>query len=637
MRRAIFSRIVAVACLMLIVLTVYSLVFRASNNKDTLSAQEGRLDLSTRDLSADGAVYLGGEWEFYYRQFLDPRLPVSTSADGYIDVPELWNSFQVNGEEIGSEGYGTYRLRVALPEVDSVLGLKIPSMSSCYRLYANGTLISANGSPGASAETEIPQWKPGTAFLATGSTDLELIVHVSNFHHVKGGMWGQIMLGEQEEIIRYRDLSLSRSYLLFGMLVISAFFMLSLSLVERNFTYFSLGLFCLFSGLREITVRDVAIWNIAGQVSFDQLSKLEYLTMPCAVLFLTLFMRDLYRQTYNRRVCDAICLSSSLLIMLAILAPTRVFSLFLAAYIANALIALAYAAFAAARACLRGQPSAEIGLVGAVILLLATINDTLNLGKITNSYGAAHSYAIAFSLFLLSQLYIVFSNIAGNYQQATRAVQSQLLLLQSQIKPHFLYNVLTTVQYLIDESPEKAKRLLIELVEYLRGKFKYGFDTDVGLIPLWKELDLVESYVYMSNARFGDRIDLRLEVEDGCLEQLIPAFFVQPLVENSVVHGLGEGQLAIDISVRRTDHEMIVTVQDDGVGIGRIELQSLFADHARDNHTGEGNGIGLRNIRRRMQLYYRRDIAVSSEKGQGTTVTLAIPLKLESPGEVKQR
>jgi len=96
-------------------------------------------------------------------------------------------------------------------------------------------------------------------------------------------------------------------------------------------------------------------------------------------------------------------------------------------------------------------------LIGVIIILMAAVNDTLSIERITNNYRLSHTYAVAFSLFLLCQIYIIFLNISEKYKQAQQAAETQLTSLQSQIKPHFLYNILNTIQYLVDQNPNNPK------------------------------------------------------------------------------------------------------------------------------------------------------------------------------------
>lgn len=618
------TKILVAVCLLLILSTIYGLFWGASRDKKSIHAEAGFLDLSTLDFSADNAVYLGGKWAFYYNKFIDP-VGSKDSPDGFIKVPKLWNSFLYEGKSIGAHAYGSYRLGVKLGHSQDILGLKLPSMSSCYRLYINGKLIHQSGVPGTSRESETPEWKPDIAFFAPHSAHLDIVVHVSNFHYAKGGMWGNILFGSKEGIVKYRDISLMRSFLLFGILSITALFMLSLSLIEKNFPCLYLGLFCLACALREITVREVAIWNILGHIHHSLLAKLEYITMPLITLFYIMFIYNLYKREFSKKVYTGISLIMVVLTLFTLLTEPNIFSSYLWVYQMVVLMAFIYSAFIIARAFIKKNPSSGIILAGIVIMLLAIVNDILYVEKINTNYGAAHAYTIAFSIFLMTQIYTVFFNIWDNYKRAGQAARSQLMLMQSQIKPHFLFNILNTIQAFIDENPRKSKRLINVLANYLRSNFKYNFNPDVSLIPLKEELEIIKHYVYMSNTRFDDRIELELDVDRRCLEHKIPAFIIQPLVENSIKHGLIKGKLRIVVSAKLSPDDLIINVKDDGVGMSRIQLYNLFENKTENRHDLAEGGIGLENVRMRMRVLYNRDIEIYSQKGRGTRVSLIIP------------
>ena len=626
LKRPKFHRILVTIFLLLILLSIYGLFLGASKDKESIHARTGFLDLSTLHFSSDNAVYLGGEWAFYYNEYIDPAGSTAL-PDGFIEVPKIWNSFLYEGESIGPHAYGSYRLTVKLSDdSQDILGLKLPSMSSSYKLYINGKLIHQSGIPGISKETETPEWKPNIAFFAPDSSDIDIVIHVSNFHYAKGGMWGNILFGSKEDVVEYRDTSLMRSYLLFGILSITCIFLLSLSLIEKNFPCLYLGLFCLSSALREVAVREVAIWNILGHIDHIMLARLEYITMPLITLFHTIFIYNLYQREFGKKVYRGISISMVAMIPFTLFATPNTFSSYLWVYQLSVLISFSYSAFIITKSFIRNNTSSGILLIGLIVMLLAIVNDILYAEKINTNYGLAHAYTIAFTIFLMTQVFMVFINISENYKRAQLATRSQFMLLQSQIKPHFLFNILNTIQQLVDKNPAKSKKLISVLSDYLRGNFTYGSNPDINLILLRDELTLVESCVYMANTRFDDRIELELDVDSQCLEHKIPSLILQPLVENSIKHGLTEGNLKILITAKMSPKNLIINVRDDGVGMSKIQIHNLLESKTQDLQHLSEDGVGLKNVRMRMQLLYNRDIAIQSEKGQGTEVSLIIPL-----------
>lgn len=199
--------------------------------------------------------------------------------------------------------------------------------------------------------------------------------------------------------------------------------------------------------------------------------------------------------------------------------------------------------------------------------------------------------------------------------------EAQLVALRAQINPHFLFNALNTIISLIEETPEEAE----QAVEHLAAIFRHILQTSSErFIPLESELALVQHYLSIEKARFGERLDLDFQIEPQTRTHPVPAFAVQTLVENAIKHGLekkrGTGRLTIGATYTEAGHVRL-TVADTGVGI-----PALFDASAAEAAQGQFYGIGLRNVAQRMQqLYDQADLLTLTSSPEGTTATLAIP------------
>ncbi|HWR30472.1 MAG TPA: ATP-binding protein, partial [Negativicutes bacterium] len=203
---------------------------------------------------------------------------------------------------------------------------------------------------------------------------------------------------------------------------------------------------------------------------------------------------------------------------------------------------------------------------------------------------------------------------------ARDVIRTEVAFLQSQIKPHFFYNVLNTIVSLCYTDSQKAGNLLTEFSNYLRRSF--DIKENSILTSLEKELELVKSYVVIEQARFGERLQITYEVDSNLLSCKIPPLIIQPLVENAVRHGLmgREEGGHIAVTVRKEDHAVIIAVSDDGVGIPAERLPDLLSTEQ------DGVGVGLRNINRRLHSCFGTSLSITSQEGQGTLVTMTIPL-----------
>ena len=186
--------------------------------------------------------------------------------------------------------------------------------------------------------------------------------------------------------------------------------------------------------------------------------------------------------------------------------------------------------------------------------------------------------------------------------------------LANQINPHFLFNTLTSISSLIRSQPETARVLIVKLSSLLRRLLR----SQEHFVTLREELAAVDEYLDIERIRFGPSLVVDKDIEDSTLEIIVPSMILQPLVENSIKHGLGRkvGEGRITIKSRREPGHAVIEVVDNGVGLpaNRMELASE-------------SGIGLRNVNERLRVIYGANyqLRLQSLPGQGTSATIEIP------------
>jgi len=194
------------------------------------------------------------------------------------------------------------------------------------------------------------------------------------------------------------------------------------------------------------------------------------------------------------------------------------------------------------------------------------------------------------------------------------AAEAELRALRAQINPHFLFNALTTIGYLIQTAPERALETLMRLSGLMRGVLKSADE----FVPLGEELDLVEAYLDIERARFEDRLQVHIDVPWELRNLRIPALVIQPLVENSIKHGISEcvsgGE--VRISARLDESTMIISVADTGLGVNETALARR-----------QSRGLGLSNVKQRLERYGSTNaVSLRSTTGLGTTAEVRIRL-----------
>ena len=190
---------------------------------------------------------------------------------------------------------------------------------------------------------------------------------------------------------------------------------------------------------------------------------------------------------------------------------------------------------------------------------------------------------------------------------------SELKALQSQINPHFLFNVLNTMTSLIRTNPEKAREVTIDLSNYLR----YNLDNNLKSVELIKELNQIDTYIKIEKARFGEKLNIIYDVDESLYNFQIPSLIIQHLVEKSIKHGIlkKRDKGFVKIIVKKSDKDIEVAIEDDGVGIEQAVIDNL------DKKIEEN--IGLKNVHQRLKLLYGEGLNITKLE-QGTRIKFKI-------------
>jgi len=200
-------------------------------------------------------------------------------------------------------------------------------------------------------------------------------------------------------------------------------------------------------------------------------------------------------------------------------------------------------------------------------------------------------------------------------QQQARLNEARLAALSSQINPHFLFNTLNSVASLIRLDPDQARQVVYKLSKILRRLLR----QQENLTTLGDELSFIDDYLAIEMVRFGDKLHFVKDVDSDTLDLLVPSMLLQPLVENSIRHGLAskvDGG-TIRVRSRRLGNLLQIIVEDDGVGIPEARLARMF----------EQGGIGVNNVNERLKVLYGDGYRmwIDSRPGEGTSTGIEIP------------
>jgi two-component system sensor histidine kinase YesM len=213
------------------------------------------------------------------------------------------------------------------------------------------------------------------------------------------------------------------------------------------------------------------------------------------------------------------------------------------------------------------------------------------------------------------------------YEEQRAKREAELKILQAQIKPHFLYNTLDTIQWMAQErnAPDIA-----QITVALTHLFRIGLSKGNEIIPLSEELKHVESYLIIQLARYEDKLSYHIDLPEALKSQHVLKLILQPLVENAIYHGIKpkRGPGTIDIQVHRNEQRLYIRVSDDGVGISAERLAELREMLQRTENRPAEAGFGLYNVHERIVLTYGEPygLFVDSKDHQGTVIEVCLPV-----------
>lgn len=401
-----------------LIIIISSFNYDEGMRKSSPNIENGVLDLYEWNFEEKGIVPIKGNWEFYPNEFINTLGHFGRVNSRKIHAPGLWNDFEIDNEKFGSYGFGTYRTIVKIRDTREIYGLKMPTFATSYKLFINGKYICKNGEVGRPIyekgknnipiETTKPQWLPQIVGFKTQTQNIEIVVQVSNFHHIKGGMWGPIIFGKYDQILHEKYKSISVDAFVIGSLLIIGGCYLGLYFIrKKNIAILYFGLFCIVSVLRILVIDEILLTTFFKNISFQHQAKLEYVTLALGLLFFTLYIHYLYHKKISKlmlRVVNTICILYSVVILIF---PLNFFAKFLTLFQTFIGIVIFYILSIVFRAIKNGKIESKIMLVGTLVLFTTIINDIIYSNGLRFILNTNNSVLLGLRIFTLCQVFIL--------------------------------------------------------------------------------------------------------------------------------------------------------------------------------------------------------------------------------------
>ena len=219
-------------------------------------------------------------------------------------------------------------------------------------------------------------------------------------------------------------------------------------------------------------------------------------------------------------------------------------------------------------------------------------------------------------------------HVKGMVQRQKDIQDMQIQLFQTQLNPHFLYNTLDSIKWTarlhdLDDISAMAENLAYILQYSIRSE---------QFIPLYKELEIIDSYIKIQQIRFHGKFNYEVEIPENLADCIVPKLILQPIVENSIIHGLADKEDGnISVYADQIGDTIHIAVTDDGVGISKETIDWLKTE----NFTKKTGHLGLYNVNKIIKLYFGLEYGLKAavEEGIGTTVTVVLPIRKEKPND----
>ena len=618
-----------------------------------LEIKGGILDLRDHDL--DQPVELSGDWDFYWNMILHPDQIATYSATGTLCVPCTWNDREVGGVRLDAQGFATYRLRVVLPSGQKDIGLNLPDAYLSSRLFIDGHELGGAGHPADNKSDYKPGWAEKTFLSPVTADTIEIVLHIANFEHSKGGLAQPLIFGSQEAILQERSRQTMIDLFLTGSLFMGGLFFLGLFWFGKNekpVLFFSL--FCFAYGYRILGSGNYQLQTYFPDLPFTLTYYLEYISLFLSAYLFNRYTRFLYPEETSKVITELFSLISFGLITVTIIAPVSISSALIEPYFMILLLGFIYILGVYLKAVFLNRSGAYFSLISTAIVMMVFAQNIMvyfqyaTAMPIFNLLGYITFFFLQ-SLVLSYRFTNSFKSAKNLAEQAATAKTEFLSTMSHEIRTPL--NAVIGMAHLLNENPRKdqeenvrtlqfsAKNLMLiinDILDYNKidsGKLEFE-QSEVDLRELVK--NLLQTYQTKADEK---GIALELSVDKKVPQTVFTdhtrlSQILSNLVSNAIKF-TDKGRVEVSMKqVMRTKERAAIKikVEDTGIGIPREKQAMIFetftqASSATTREFG-GTGLGLAITKKLLDL---QGVAINlfSLPGKGSrfyfTQTFRIP------------
>ncbi len=573
-----------------------------------------------RNTNSGYTLYLSGEWEYFDNVHIISTDETTTPTLTTIPTPIVKPITSLSA----ADGFkASYKTTVTNLTYHNAI-VYVPHFAGTYKVFVNDVLITQSG-------TYIDQQAYANLDLIATNVNFEkdgiyeIVIEVSC--NMMPSLYMTPVIADIDYTMTFSKIAQTFRSFLTGIILFCGLFIFSYS-AKGSFILSSkwLPVLCGFVAIRMmISTEGYSVFSfLFPYLDYENITLIICVSTFIIKLVALLFYTETLDLKINKNVIAAFCFAFLMLSLAAGILPYIVFSPYYYIIIQAATIPLDIIILSNICDCVvRKVPYSKLYLTGYVTISVGILVDCFYTNGIIN-FMSSQFMPICFTIFIITFVVIYFEKISKVFNTAlkTAEIEKELemantSLMISQIQPHFLYNALNTIKYLIKRDPKSAEKAVISFSRYLRGNM--DSITRKEPIPFTNELEHTKNYCDIELLRFGDKLNVIYDTP--VMEFSLPALSLQPIVENAIKHGVTKKVEGGTVTVKSSEdeHYFIITVQDDGVG-----FDTKNPDLApSENHAH----IGTQNVRERLENMVGATLTIDSEIGIGTTAIIKIPKK----------
>lgn len=646
--------------------------------KNPQLAKNGILDLDDSQFDEDRIVSLDGQWNFFWNRIIKPddflkgNIPQN---DHYITIPTFWNNININGEKLPGHGYATFRLKVKGKNLPADIGIEVPYMNTAYTLWVNGKLIARNGVVGAKKSTSKPQWLYRWSFIHRDSDVLDFILQISNYHHMRGGVWYSIKIGHVETMQARQDRQLAMDLFIFGVLLIIAlyhYFLFFARPQDKSTLFF--GILCSLIAIYTLFVGDTFLIALFPNFSWEWEEKIIYLCMAFGPPVMATFIDFIYPDEGSKTFIRGIQIISIVDGLFILATDAAIFSVTLLYQFLFILITVIYLLIVFIRALIRKRSGVVAAITGYAFFMIAIINDALHNNEVIHT---ADIIPIGLFVFIFSQAAMLSLRFLHSFQQV-ETMSSELkeknieLSRLDKLKDEFLANTSHELRTPLHGMIGIAESLIEGASGTLNEKTVFNLETITNsgrrlsmliddILDFSKlknnELHIIQKPIdlhviteltleFLRPLAKGKDITIHNSISPSMPLAYADEYRLQQILYNLIGNAIKfTVSGCIDISaevIRNSDMEssMIeMSVEDTGIGIAADKRHIIFDSFQQADgsisRTYGGSGLGLAITKRLVELH-GGSMYLDSELGKGSTFSFTLPIAVSgADAEIK--